>query len=262
MNQRNNMCGMLVKVSMLLVVLFTINNLSAQQSGTADLGKALKIGAEFQGPKKVNVMRGNLNTVDWSSLKDKIIVLDFFDTYCATCIQAMPDLQKLQQEYSDKLQVINVTWQDKPTLEKFFAANRFLKENKVNLPIIYADTVLRKLFPFKAAPHVVMLYQGKVQAITFNRLVTAANILQLHKKAEIILPIKDDFGTVALMDASAGDQKSTGVSMSGYQDGVPSKPLQFELDSISGLFKTTISNRSIFRSLLNIWGLIQKPSFL
>ncbi|MEN5059106.1 hypothetical protein, partial [Sphingobacterium kitahiroshimense] len=36
----------------------------------------------------------------------------------------------------------------------------------------------------------------------------------------------------------------------------------FELDSISGLFKTTISNRSIFRSLLNIWGLIQKPSFL
>lgn len=245
-----------------LLLFFSISSLSAQENRRYDLTQALKIGAEFQGPEKVDVMRGDLHTVDWASLRNKVIVLDFFDTYCATCIQAMPHLQKLQQEYSDKLQVIHVTWQDKATLQKFFDSNKFLKENKVNLPIIYGDTVLRKLFPFQAAPHVVMLYQGKVQAITFNRLVTAANILQLHKNANISLPIKNDFGTVDLMDKNDAGQRTTGVRISGYQDGVPSKPLKFDLDSASGLFKTTISNRSIFRSLLNIWGFIQKPPFL
>ncbi|WP_353197686.1 thioredoxin domain-containing protein, partial [Parapedobacter defluvii] len=50
----------------------------------------------------------------------QIIILDFFDTYCSTCIEAMPKLDSLQKAMGDKIKIYLVTYQPKETMVNFF----------------------------------------------------------------------------------------------------------------------------------------------
>lgn len=207
-------------------------------------------------------MRGELKVIDWKALEDKVVILDFFDTYCGTCIELMPKLQKLQDKYADKVQIINVGWQDKQTLDKFYASNAYLKEHHVNLPVIYADTYLKERFPHQGAPHVVFLYKGKIHAITFFRQVTAENILALYETGAINLPLKNDFGTVDLSaDINMVKNLKTSIVITGYQDGVPMDAFSTRLDSVTGKFKTTMINRAIYRCIRLCTNRIKRADF-
>ncbi|PUV24575.1 TlpA family protein disulfide reductase [Sphingobacterium athyrii] len=232
----------------------------AQGSGPADPGARLHVGDKFDGFKNVNFMRGDAKTLNWKDMKDKIVILDFFDTFCTVCISSMPHIQALQNQFSKQIQIINVTWQDQNTLLKFFRGNEFLKEKKVNLPVIYNDRQLRGYFPYQSAPHVVILYKGKVQAITFHRLITAENIHLLLKNGTIDLPLKDDFGQGNLVKNRG--KSMLGVWLTGYQNGVNAQGLKFERDSITSNYRASLYNRSIYRALLMAWRKIEKPTAL
>lgn len=233
----------------------------SQTNKTMDLSSAFKIGDQFVPPTNIALMRGDNSDINWSLLENKVVVLDFFDTFCTSCIAAMPHLQKLQDKLFDKLKIINVGWQDKATLDKFFAGNAYLKENKVNLPVIHNDTYLQSRFPHQGVPHVAILYKGKVQAITFASSITEENILELYHKGTINLPIKDDFNIGTNIGQNEMNIKG-GTWISGYKNGVVSQALKFEEDSITGLIRTSTFNRSIFRILLNAWTKIKQPGFL
>lgn len=252
--------------SLILTVLFhliiAVGTLKSQTKKEVDLSKALKVGDSFIPPKTVQFMRGELKVIDWKALEDKVVILDFFDTYCGTCIELMPKLQKLQDKYADKVQIINVGWQDKQTLDKFYASNAYLKEHHVNLPVIYADTYLKERFPHQGAPHVVFLYKGKIHAITFFRQVTAENILALYETGAINLPLKNDFGTVDLSaDINMVKNLKTSIVITGYQDGVPMDAFSTRLDSVTGKFKTTMINRAIYRCIRLCTNRIKRADF-
>lgn len=252
--------------SLILTVLFhliiAVGTVKSQTKKEVDLSKALKVGDSFIPPKTVQFMRGDMKVIDWKALEDKVVILDFFDTYCGTCIELMPKLQKLQDKYADKVQIINVGWQDKQTLEKFYAGNAYLKEHHVNLPVIYADTYLKEHFPHQGAPHVVFLYKGQVHAITFFRQVTAENILALYEAGTINLPLKNDFGKVDLSaDINIVKNLKTSIVITGYQDGVPIQGFLTGRDSITGYFKTSMVNRPIFRALVSTATRIKRPDF-
>lgn len=251
-------------IILFLIVIATVRISDAQTSNQIDLSKALKIGDTFIPPSTVQVMRGLDKTIDWKKLNDKVVILDFFDTYCGSCIQSMPKLQKLQDQLKDKLQIINVGWQDKGTLEKFYSSNEFLKENKVNLPVIYSDTYLKDRFPHQGVPHVVFLYKGKVQAITGNKLITEENILSLFDKGRIDLPLKNDYGKGDLMVEQTDDNAKVkeGVWISGYQDGVPFQSLIIKKDSITGLIKTSFYNVSIYSAILFNWAKVKPANYI
>jgi thiol-disulfide isomerase/thioredoxin len=248
--------------TILIQLITLVTTIQAQSHKEIDLTKAFKVGDSFEPPEDVKFMRGQLQAIDWKELKDKVVILDFFDTYCGTCIELMPKLQKLQDRYADKVQIINVGWQDKQTLDKFFASNAYVKEHNVNLPVIYADTYLKERFPHKGAPHVVFLYKGKVHAITFFRQVTVENILALYENRTIDLPLKNDFGTVDLSaDINTVKNLKTSVVITGYQDGVPIQGFLTGRDSITGYFKTSMVNRPIFRALVSATTRIKRPDF-
>ena len=42
-----------------------------------------------------------------SGMLDKYVLLDFTGTYCGPCIQSMPELKEVQQEYADQLRVVS-----------------------------------------------------------------------------------------------------------------------------------------------------------
>ncbi|AIM37966.1 hypothetical protein KO02_15655 [Sphingobacterium sp. ML3W] len=236
----------------------------AQTYQKVDLSKALKIGDTFIPPTTVKLMRGLDKTIDWEKLNDKVVILDFFDTSCGTCIQTMPKLQKLQDKLKDKLQIITVAWQDKATLEKFFENNEFLKENNVNLSVIHSDTYLKQLFPHQTVPHVVFLYQGKVHAIAGHKVITEEEILRLYKTGKIDLPWKNDFGKGDLegQSPSGSQQAKEGVSISGYQNGVPFQPMVIKEDSVTGLIKTSFYNVSIYSAILFNWAKVKKANYI
>ncbi len=233
---------------MLFALILCCGPLLAQPNFKPDLTKQLKVGDTFKEPNSVEIMRGQESSIDWKKLEDKVVLIDFFDTFCGSCLQIMPKLQKMEQQYADKIKVITVTWQDKSTIEKLFANNEYLKENKVNLPVIYNDTYLKNLFPHLGVPHEVLLYKGKVQAITASQFITAENLLRLFDEKTIDLPLKDDYGKGDLLnvfDENANVLKA-GTLISGYQDGVPFQAWEFKRDSVTGLYKSSCYNSTLF----------------
>ena len=68
-----------------------------------------------------------------SALKGRIVVLNFWATYCIPCRKEMPDLAAIQNEYAALgVQVIGASTDEAADRQKVL---QFVKETKVNFPI-------------------------------------------------------------------------------------------------------------------------------
>lgn len=67
---------------------------------------------------------------------NKVILLDFWATWCPPCIKEMPHLDAISKKYKDDLVLIGVLSEaDKPPIE----LNKFLRRHKVTYPITTTD---------------------------------------------------------------------------------------------------------------------------
>src|SRR5512145_1345843 len=78
-----------------------------------------------------------------SDYKGKVVLLNFWATWCAPCRAEMPDLVKWQREYkSQGLQVIGVTYPPAELTE----AREFIKSIEVNYPIALGEEQTKAIF--------------------------------------------------------------------------------------------------------------------
>ena len=75
------------------------------------------------------LMDKNGKTVSLEEFKGKIIFVNFWATWCPPCIAEMPSMQKLYDDYQDKIVFLFVT------TDSFEKANSFLVKENLNLPI-------------------------------------------------------------------------------------------------------------------------------
>lgn len=73
------------------------------------------------------------STISVSSFKGKIIILDFWETWCKPCLAGMKIMEKVKKEYPDDVVIFAVNGQTTDTKEKIMA---FAERN--NYPFIFA----------------------------------------------------------------------------------------------------------------------------
>lgn len=135
-----------------------------------------------------------LNASNSSQLSEltngKYYILDFFATWCAPCVKALPELEKFQAQYRDQLMIIPVTYEDSSKVIKLLNKRQDLDNN---LEFITNSTELNELIAFKLLPHEVWVNnKGIISAITDGYQVTDDNIKKFISGYLLDLPIKRD----------------------------------------------------------------------
>ena len=130
-----------------------------------------------------------------------LFLIDFWATWCGSCITAFPKLQQLQQELGDSLAVLLVTDEPASLVEQFKERRRKAGLPSITLPGITADTLLNRLFPHSYIPHTVWIDEyGQVKAITETGEVTAANLRAMMAGGRASVLSKDDAARDATYD--------------------------------------------------------------
>src|SRR5215831_17252262 len=74
--------------------------------------------------------------VDTATLRGKVVLVNFWATWCPPCREEIPDLVALQQKYKDKLQIIGISEdEDGPAKVRPFA-----QQKGMNYPIVMATS--------------------------------------------------------------------------------------------------------------------------
>lgn len=120
----------------------------------------------------------------------KLVILDFFDTRCGSCIAALPRLDSLQKRFGEALSILVVCSESSSAIGRFLKTNP--KGKNTRLPFVTSDKVLRRHFPHYLLPHEVWIKSGKVMAITEAESITAANLEKALTSATMQLPLKKD----------------------------------------------------------------------
>lgn len=82
-------------------------------------------------------------TISTAALRGKVVIINFWATWCPPCREEIPDLIALQDKYKDQLQIIGIS-QDSGSLEE---VRRFAAEHRMNYPNIMSTPEIEALFP-------------------------------------------------------------------------------------------------------------------
>lgn len=202
-----------------IISLLPLGTAQAQQPGAInDSGKAvditatgIKIGQQVPDISINNIHNYKSSSARISDFRGKLLILDFWATWCSPCVAMIPRMDSLQKEFGGKVQFLSVTNQKEnevlPFLEKFEKQ----QGRHFSLPNIVADTILHKLFPHVYLPHYVWIDgNGIVKAITEYKDINAENIskalnarVSLAEKKDARIPY--DGSKPLLINGNGGD---------------------------------------------------------
>ena len=110
-----------------------VKNVSAQQSGQMPVVRFAS-NPQAAPPFLVRDIDGNvISSAEW---KDKVVLLNFWATWCPPCREEVPELVDLQTRYKDRLQVIGISMDDP---EDVRGVKKFATQEGVNYPIVMAS---------------------------------------------------------------------------------------------------------------------------
>jgi thiol-disulfide isomerase/thioredoxin len=114
----------------------------------------------------------------------KLLILDFWSTWCGICIALFPHMEKLQQKFGDKVAILPVGFDvtKEGTIKRFAKIRDSLSGSKMIPTAIQKpeDTLLIKMFPFSDLPTAIWIdSNGILIGITDHRAVTENNIAKV-----------------------------------------------------------------------------------
>jgi uncharacterized protein (TIGR03435 family) len=148
----------------------------------------VKVGQNVPAIKFPTILNSPVKTIDLEELKGKVVLLEFWATWCGPCITAMAHLQELQKQFKGKLQVITISTEKEKRIKQFITTI----PSNLWFAVDTADE-LRAVFPYHTIPHTVLIDGGgKVVAITEPANITAKIVANVIAGRPINLPLKED----------------------------------------------------------------------
>ncbi|MDQ8005262.1 MAG: thioredoxin domain-containing protein [Pedobacter sp.] len=161
----------------------TVTNSPEITSGTKDAAP-LRVGDKlpeaFWKQEHTIYADGKTSKQTLEAYKDKLLILDFWATWCSPCISAFPKLQTYQQQFKNKLAIVLVNSVN--TADKDERINKVLAKfsnSTEALACIKSDTVLLKSFPHAMVPLYVWIIDSSVRAITAKEWLSEINITEV-----------------------------------------------------------------------------------
>jgi thiol-disulfide isomerase/thioredoxin len=82
---------------------------------------------------KTHQLRASQEGIDFQGYEGKVILLDFFATWCPPCRAEMPHLVNLQNKFKDKIQILAILMEDE---KENTEVKSFASEFDLNFPIL------------------------------------------------------------------------------------------------------------------------------
>lgn len=177
------------------VAIFILLILWAQVPYAQDRSSMIKIGdmappLALEGILQASVDVGALN----ENLKDKIVVLEFWATWCGPCRKAIPHLNELVEEFRKKpVQFISVTDEEE------WKVKNFLKVTPISGWVgLDRDKSMFKTYGVQLIPQTVIIDQkGRIAAITSPNLLNS-QLLEKLLEGITLTPTTDDVKSVGV----------------------------------------------------------------
>jgi thiol-disulfide isomerase/thioredoxin len=171
---------------LIFVLLLALQLTSLRTNGQST---ALKTGdqvPEMSFPDAFNVKKHAFTPVRFADLRGKLVILDFWGTFCEPCLEEFPYLDSLQREYKDKLQIIAVNPQRLEVIREFFEVHKGVY--KPSFPFINDEKDLEKIFYHQGVPFQVWIGpDGKVLHLADPYNLTRKNIDQTLKGRNTVI---------------------------------------------------------------------------
>ena len=91
------------------------------------------------------------------NLRNRVIFLNFWATWCPPCVAELPEIQKAYEKHGDSVVFLLVTNQEPGVV------NAFLEKHGYDLPVVYAGTPAPRAFESGAIPTTYILSrEGKI----------------------------------------------------------------------------------------------------
>lgn len=173
-----------------LILCLKLNSVAQKTQVAADV-KDIQIGQKMPDVVLNNIHNYKTKTARVSEFKGKLLILDFWATWCSPCIAMLPKMEALQEQFEGKVQFLSVAYQSAKVVLPFLEKQRKGKASRI--PEIVEDKVLRNLFPHTVLPHYVWIGpDGVVKAITEDIDVNATTINSMLNGSPMNLAVKRD----------------------------------------------------------------------
>jgi thiol-disulfide isomerase/thioredoxin len=134
------------------------------------------------------LLNAPVSTKSLDQMKGKIVLIEFWATWCGSCLVAMPHLKALQAKYPKTLQVIAVTDETEKRV------GLYIKAKPANFWFaVDTGRKIADLFPHQLIPHAVLIdSEGKFIAATDPEAITEKVMDSLLAKHQVHLPEIND----------------------------------------------------------------------
>ncbi|RYY60275.1 MAG: TlpA family protein disulfide reductase [Chitinophagaceae bacterium] len=204
--------------------------------------KGLDVGEEAGAGVGSGGVAGGAGSFRLSDFRGKVLILDFWATWCGPCVSMMPRLDSLCREFGDRVEIVSVGYEGADVVLPFMASReRGRKSGPFSMPMVTGDSVLRGMFPHVLLPHYVWISpDGRVKAITGAEAVNRSGILEVlqggipgEAKRDFRLAFDTKRPLVEQGLFSSGGGRSH-VFTGGFSLGLPSRIERTAMDSVKG----------------------------
>jgi len=222
---------------MKILLLIFFSSLLLKTNGQADASlQALRIGDKVPDISLGEIINTDLKEARISDFRGKLLILDFWNVSCATCIIQFPRLAELQKKFDKQIMILPVGFDARQEGSiRSFVEKRKGTQYELKLPSAVRkakDTVLMALFPFIGLPHEIWIDpNGIFIGATSHIAVTAENIQNILAGQKLnftgyIIKKGFDYNNTFLINEGLFDNRPVyGSAFGGYIDSVRSSTL-------------------------------------